>query len=495
MSAATRRKVDPAQVLDSAIAALKAGGPDLPLGEVDAALEVAPGDARLWHVKGLMHREQERRELAIPALQRAVELAPNEPLIVHGYARTLLEAGLPSVEPFARAMKLSPNRPDVVRGMVAALAAEGRVDDAIAGLEMALRSSPLWNEGHNLLAQMRWANGDRTGFTRSFDDALARHPDKLDLRRDQLVQLMHAEQWDEALARIESGRAAMGDNALFVAYEAHVRSESGELEAADRLFDRLPAAAVADIDVRRVRHLLRSGRAGEASALLDQWLDTGEQLLFWHYAATAWRLTGDERLDWLQGDERFVGVYDLTAELPPLDTLAATLRGLHQAKGQPLAQSVRGGTQTDGNLFHRIEPELVQLREAIRGAVQRHAAQLPPSDPAHPLLRARPGSIRFMGAWSVRLAGGGHHSNHVHPHGWLSSALYIVLPPDLGREQAGWFTLGEPQAELGLDLPPTRAIEPKPGRLVLFPSWMWHGTRPFREGERMTVAFDVAGAH
>jgi tetratricopeptide (TPR) repeat protein len=480
-------------VLDAAIAALKAGAADLPLEDVDAGIEAAPSDARLWHVKGLMHREQERRELAIPALQRAIELAPNEPLIVHAYARTLLEAGLPSVEPFARAMKLSPNRPEIVRGMVAALAAEGRMDDAMAGMEMALRNSPLWSEGHNLLAQLRWANGERTDFTRSFDAALARHPDSLELRRDQLVQLMHAEQWEEALARIESGSAAMGENALFLAYEAYVLSETGDLAAADRLFDRLPAAAVADIDVRRVRHLLRAGRADAASDLLDHWLETGEQLLFWHYAASAWRLTGDERVEWLAGDDRFVGIYDLTEELPPLDGLAETLRRLHTARSQPLAQSVRGGTQTDGNLFHRIEPELVALREAVRGAVARHAAQLPPPDPRHPLLRARPEAIRFMGAWSVRLAGGGHHGNHVHPHGWLSSALYIVLPPDLGHEQAGWFTLGEPQAELGLDLPPTRVIEPAPGRLVLFPSWMWHGTRPFSEGERMTVAFDVAG--
>jgi len=40
-------------------------------------------------------------------------------------------------------------------------------------------------------------------------------------------------------------------------------------------------------------------------------------------------------------------------------------------------------------------------------------------------------------------------------------------------------------------LPPIRTIEPKPGRLVLFPSTMWHGTRPFDAGERLTVAFDV----
>jgi hypothetical protein len=100
--------------------------------------------------------------------------------------------------------------------------------------------------------------------------------------------------------------------------------------------------------------------------------------------------------------------------------------------------------------------------------------------------------VQFTGSWSVRLVGGGFHANHVHPMGWLSSALYIALPPDLGKEQAGWLTLGEPQAELNLDLPPHRMVEPKPGRLALFPSWMWHGTRPFGEGERLTVAFDVA---
>ena len=50
---------------------------------------------------------------------------------------------------------------------------------------------------------------------------------------------------------------------------------------------------------------------------------------------------------------------------------------------------------------------------------------------------------------------------------------------------------GEPDDNLGLDLPPWRKIGPKPGQLVLFPSWMWHGTRAFRDGARLTVAFDV----
>ncbi len=55
----------------------------------------------------------------------------------------------------------------------------------------------------------------------------------------------------------------------------------------------------------------------------------------------------------------------------------------------------------------------------------------------------------------------------------------------------GWLSLGECR-ELVPDLSPVRLIEPRPGRLVLFPSTIWHGTRPFPSGERLTVAFDIA---
>lgn len=490
---ATAATVDPSRVLDAAIAALNTPGAPLPLEDVDRALKIAPNDPRLWHVKGLIHRADERRELALPALDRAAKLAPNEPLIAHGHAATLLEAGLPAVEAYGQALKLAPNNPDIVKGLVAALMAEGRTDEAVQGLEMALSRSPLWTDGHVLLSQLRWSNGERKGFLRSIDQALTEHPASMELRREQLVALVEAEHFDEAMERVEEGLARFGDHPLFASHAAAIFSESGDIQAADPLFARLAELDAANIEMWHVRHLLRAGRPVEASTVMDRWLDTPDQDLFWHYAASAWRLTGDPRSDWLEGDQRFVGVYDLSKKLPPIDRLAAVLRKLHVSKSEFFSQSVRGGTQTDGNIFQRIEPEIIALREAIREGVAEHASQLPPIDPKHPLLKHRPQHVTFTGAWSVRLLAGGHHANHVHPMGWLSSAFYAVLPPDLGDGQAGWLTLGEPQAQLKLDLPPHRMIEPQVGRLALFPSWMWHGTRPFGEGERMTVAFDVAG--
>lgn len=56
----------------------------------------------------------------------------------------------------------------------------------------------------------------------------------------------------------------------------------------------------------------------------------------------------------------------------------------------------------------------------------------------------------------------------------------------------GWIKFGEPGFDVGLSNPIRRMIQPVPGRLVLFPSFMWHGTVPFTDdARRTTIAFDV----
>ena len=160
--------------------------------------------------------------------------------------------------------------------------------------------------------------------------------------------------------------------------------------------------------------------------------------------------------------------------------------------GRFLDQSVRGGSQTDGALFMRQEPAIVALRAAVVEAVAAYIARLPAPDPNHPLLgQRRDRTPRFAGSWSVRLAGGGHHSSHVHPLGWISSALYIDVPDTLGGD-AGKLALGIPEWTLATGLGARQMVEPAVGRLVLFPSTMWHNTIPFESGTRLSVAFDVA---
>jgi tetratricopeptide (TPR) repeat protein len=478
-----------------ALAALQSRDEPPAIEAVVEALRHCPGDPRLWQVLGCLYRALDDLAPAMAAFDRAAALVPHDAKIAHGRARVYLEAGQPEVGLFDRVLHVAPNDGTAVLGRISARIASGSFREAIDELEAAVARNPLWAEGQAALARFRWMAGEHETFAGTLEAALRSHPGDLGLWRELLVALVYAHRYADVVRAAERGRAAAGSHVIFDANEAAALDELGERDAAARCFARLDPAGDATIGVYQIRHLLRWGRAGDAARLAEYWTSSPQGGLVWPYLATAWRLTGDPRWEWLEGDPRLVGVCDLGDRLGSLDGLARRLRSLHFAEQQPLDQSLHGGTQTDGMLFPRVEPEFRVLREAVVDAVQRHIAQLPPLDPRHPILslrRDRP--VRFSGSWSVRLGDAGRHNNHTHPGGWFSSALYVSLPSpeDRGPSPAGWLVLGEPPAELGLDLPPTRLVEPRPGRLVLFPSTMWHGTRPFAAGERLTVAFDVA---
>jgi tetratricopeptide (TPR) repeat protein len=462
----------------------------LPL--VRSAAAANPNHARLRQVLGLMHRALDELEPARAALDRAAALDPGDPRIAHGQARAWLDSGGAAAAKFERARQLAPEDPAVAVGLFEALVAERREEEAVPLACAELRRHPDWVPVHRMLALHLWAGGRGAEFTAALEAALKARPADILLWRELIMLLMQAQRYDAALAAIVRGRAAAGDHLLFDANEAFCHSDLGHYSEADRLFARLPSER--GVMLRFVGHLLRTGRPEQAERIAAPFARRDGGADFWPYLSLVWRLTGNPAWQWLEADPRLVGVYDLEGALPLLEELAECLRALHRDVAQPLDQSVRGGTQTPGILFSRVEPEIRALRSAVVDAVRGHAAQLPPPDPTHPLLGRARAPIRFAGSWSVRLAGGGRHANHVHPAGWLSSALYVALPDPSARgpEPAGWLALGEPPAELKLDLPAFRLVEPRPGRLVLFPSTMWHGTKPFAEGERLTVAFDVA---
>ncbi len=482
-----------AMTYEEAIAAFGAGERQSLIEPLALTLRAGSADPRIYHLHGLVLRDLGRREEALPSLRKAADLAPQSVKIALALARTLFEAGLPSVDAYGRALALAPGDTDILSGLTGAFVVDGEPDTAIAGLERIVARSPQWLAGHVLLSKLRWAQGERAGFDRSFEAATAAMPGDLDLWREWIIALIHAEDFDRVFAVIARGRAAIGEQPVFAANEAIAAAETGDSERAEQLFDAFAGLDDPTVQVRRVRHYIRTGRPDLADRIIGEWTGRPEGFMFWPYASIAWRMLDDPRWQWLEGDDRFVGVYDIADRLPPIGQLAETLRNLHTLKGQPLDQSLRGGTQTDGNLLTRIDPVIVKLREAIQSTVEEHVSRFPKRDERHPLLGPARGPIRFAGSWSVRLQGGGFHANHVHPAGWISSALYVALPPDLGQGEAGFLTLGDARSPtLQVDTPPFRTVEPKPGRLALFPSYMWHGTRPFGEGERLTVAFDVA---
>ena len=457
------------------------------------ATRIAPDSPRAWQALGAHLRDGGDLDAAAEALATAAALAPDDVGIVQAQAVVESARGGNALPFLDRASQLKPGDPELALERAAFLF---RQDPAAATdyLAALLRGAPGWQIGHLTLSQMRWQIGDGAASTRSFEEALVATPDDLELRLAYLSTLQSTGCHADALALADRDRfrfeARPESAAIAHRFEAISAAESGALDRASQRFAAIPDTGDPNFELSRLRFLLRSGQFAAAVKHGEQMVSVHDDRSLWAHLATAWRMVGDRRADWLD-DPRTVAVIDIDGL--DLDAIADRLRALHVTNTHPFDQSLRGGTQTDGNLLLRNDPVLQALRAALEGAVTDYIGNLPPVDPVHPTLRERRDGFRIKGSWSVRLSSQGFHINHFHGEGWISSAFYVALPPSIGdrADPAGWLTLGQPSAELGLNLPPQHVIEPKAGRLVLFPSTLWHGTLPFREGERLTVAFDV----
>ncbi|MFY9352522.1 MAG: putative 2OG-Fe(II) oxygenase, partial [Sphingobium sp.] len=357
----------------------------------------------------------------------------------------------------------------------------------------ALAARPGWVEGQTYLATLRRLAGGPARDDRGFAEAVAVEPGNPALRLGWFHWLAKCRDWAAAAEVLAQARQAFGDLPALAAAALYLASESSD--AYDpALFDAVEDKGDPGLDLARVRHALRGGAAERAAGIAQRHLGGQAARLFWPYMAVAWRLTGDPRAAWLDRPDTFIRAMDIGLDRSELAELADLLRTLHGAAAPYPDQSVRGGTQTDRPLLFRHEPIVQRTREAIEAAVRSYVAQLPPAEEGHPLLGTPRAELRFAGSWSVRLRAQGYHACHSHPAGWISSALYISLPAaeTMGAPPAGWLRFGTPPPELGLDLAPYGEVEPAVGRLVLFPSTLWHGTIPFADGERLSIAFDIA---
>jgi uncharacterized protein (TIGR02466 family) len=452
-------------------------------------------DAALWQCLGLAYRDEQDMESALRALRRAHKLDPTNATTAFAYAQVLFETARDATAAFATARALSPNNPSLIRTSAAALAAQGHSDAAQALLVEVLAREPQWLDGHKTLAALRVAGGQRDSFDASLKAAVAACPQSLSLRLAWLHLLSTARDWDSARAVLQQATRDFGPQQGLELVRVHIVSEAGELGCDDpALFDGVKDVSDAGLDLCKVRQALRAGDPARAAAIAGAYANHPAATLFWPYVALAWHLLGDARAHWLDGAPQPIAQYDLKLTPRERADLVAALTALHITRAPFLEQSVHGGTQTTGQLFFRPLPAIQAIRAKIETAVRDYIGALGGAVEGHPLLAPpRDGPIQFEGSWSVALKAGGHHSTHTHPKGWISSAFYVDVPtPDeIGTPPAGWISFGEGPPELKLDLRPYQQIAPKAGKLVLFPSTLWHRTVPFDQGERLTIAFDV----
>lgn len=448
----------------------------------------AMSDARQWLDLAIGHRAAQRMDDADAALTTARDLAPDDPQIGFLLAQLRYERGLPAADLFAHAQALDPANRDALRNRALALASEGEMVQA-QGL-LAGAQSPDWLDGLRVLASLRWVAGDAAGFDAGWATAARAHPGQAALWLGWFGALAQIRDWPRAEAVIDEAQRHLGETHAILSARVLIAGETGALDACTALLDRLAGLDDDFLRLARVRLALRRGDPARARDVALAMLGGSGGRQAWSYLSTAWRLLDDPLGDWLEGDPSFVRGHDVGLTTADLDDLAQVLRALHSASAPYAEQSVRAGTQTDRSVLLRHEPIFTRVRAALLEGVRAHVAGLPAHDPRHPLLSQPRQSHLISGSWSVRLGPGGYNVTHSHPQGWLSSAFYVALPDD-SPAPAGHFHWGAPPAELGLDLAPRGMIAPRRGQLLLFPSYVWHGTVPIDAGERLNIAFDV----
>lgn len=448
-------------------------------------------EAEVWRDKARAARAVQDMAGADRAIAEAARLAPSDPLTAFLRAQSAYELGHPAAALFAKAVRLWPENPDVLRNHALALASEGQPAAAEALLADALAAKPDWLDGQRVLASLRYSHGDAETYDQGFASAVKAMPRHQGLWLGWFTLRAQQRDWPAAHRILDAAAAQLGETRALAVARAFLASESGDLAEAQARLAALTGADDEFLVLCRIRTALRAGQPERARDLALPLTATRLAGQVWPYLSTAWRLLGDPRAKWLDGDPVLHGVLDPGLSASEITDLAALLRRLHTASLPYAEQTVRQGTQTDRSILLRHEPLLGTVRARLMEALRDFVAALPPPDPRHPVLGRPRGGLQISGSWSVRLGAGGFNVTHSHPVGWLSAVLYVALPDDPGPAPAGALHLGAPPPELGTALEPYAVVQPLAGQLVVFPSILWHGTYPFAAGERLNIAFDV----
>ena len=506
----TRAKVRRTVITQSAEQLYRQGEAILSQGRVHeaarkhaASLDVSPTHLNAAIRFGNYLLFQNNPESALAIFESALAAHKSHPILSRGRLFALKDmrktnAGLSLLETLGSSPDLA-----LTRGQL--LAQRGDIEAARTNFENAIATPATAVTGiKNILQTAHLATG-KAGLVSAYQSLMSKYSDLF------LIPLLGADffreagLFDEAFACLKAHEDKFPSHPEADQIRASVHIDLGEgalaFRYAKRAVEAMPGNPVSLM--RLSQAALMTGRREEALQLSENGMAADPYNSFWPAikASSLKSLGRDDAYAALTQIDATIKVYELEdvagydSADQFLSQLKATLHKLHGWKSQPLAQSVRGGTQTSWDLRFNDDPIIQTFFAAMRPFVADYIAGLP-ENLSHPFLSRKSKEFYFSGAWSILLRGEGYHVNHIHPDGWLSSAFYVDVPDSVqsGTDKSGWIGFGEPPFELNGGFSDME-IRPVRGRLVLFPSFMWHGTRKFSGDQtRLTLPFDVRPA-
>lgn len=435
---------------------------------------------------------------------KALEINPNHFNALHNYGVSLKmqQRCTEALAIYERALALRANVPELFYNIANAHYELGDTAAAIDNYKKAIELNPDFLEAHYALNEVLWRAGKKDDYVSSYRKAVQKAPKSIPLRIQYLDSLIKADQFDEATEIVDATIGLDPRNATLWHIKAKTLSRLGDpdetLSALRKSIDLEPETIDFRKDLAKIQ--IKLGRHEEALRQMEiahEYAPFNQEVLA--YLGLCWQLTENPKTSWLLDYEKFIQPFKIPtppgyASLAEFNSaLNLALNKFHTDKNQPSDQTLRGGTQSIAGLLDKNVKEIQEARKCFQKIARRYIDGLP-NDPGHPLLSRKSDNVTFAGSFSIRLRDDGFHVNHTHPEGWISSCYYVSLPDEVkaGKDKQGWIKFGESPLDLGVREKIGKIVQPEEGLMVLFPSYMFHGTVPFHSTQtRTTMPTDI----
>lgn len=436
------------------------------------AIALKPDDAEAYSNLGILFQKDGQLEEAITAFTRVLDIQPDYVDTHYNTGLCLQELGRQeeAIASFRKALIIKPDYAAALHNIAIINQEQGKLAEAIVHYNKALALNPNYIEAHYNVGVLHQEKGELAEAVVSYNKVLAINSDYIPALQNLGVSLRDQGKLEAAIEAFSKANFLIPD--FYIQLSLSELLLRAQKDPADALTLLESALAIKPTDTRSIAYKFIALRG------LNKFVEANQLIGFERFVSTEnlQRHTNKDISDF--NKQLLCALDEHPRRAPELD-----------ARGW----AIRGGTAIR-KLFSDPDPVIRDFEQMLRKSIENKIASLS-DDNSHPFLMGKPTNYEIH-CWANLLEAGDYQSNHIHNNGWMSGVYYVSIP-DIDHEEpsnAGWIEFNR----AGYDLPhfggenSIETIQPKPGLLIFFPSYVWHGTIPFKGAKnRVSISFDV----